>query len=219
MRDSRKLCCTMVDTLGRELMIRRPVKIDEDGWPIHGESFNVVAGQAGGGVAWAWLCGLGVVRGVFWVALTGVLGSVDWGWMPIVTVLLNATKVPNIVCRSSPGPLVVLVSLSIGSLGIALLWCAQADSTGRKSGHHAIQHAMQIARHGCDGLTPSCLLTLALCRPSPSPPAWMWRPLRTCCPSPMLASLRWQRRVRQGRDGFISTTAHATYTLAQTKHV
>ncbi|GIL75743.1 hypothetical protein Vretimale_15284 [Volvox reticuliferus] len=45
MRKSRRLCCTMVDTLGRELMIRRQVKIGEDGWPIHEESFTVAAGQ------------------------------------------------------------------------------------------------------------------------------------------------------------------------------
>ncbi|PNW82489.1 hypothetical protein CHLRE_06g280950v5 [Chlamydomonas reinhardtii] len=45
MRKSRRLCCTMVDTLGRELMIRRQVKIGEDGWPIHEESFAVTAGQ------------------------------------------------------------------------------------------------------------------------------------------------------------------------------
>mmetsp|Transcript_33774 Transcript_33774/g.60980 ORF Transcript_33774/g.60980 Transcript_33774/m.60980 type:complete len:646 (-) Transcript_33774:934-2871(-) len=45
MKKSRRLCATMVDTLGRELMIRRQVKIGEDGWPIHEESFNVTAGQ------------------------------------------------------------------------------------------------------------------------------------------------------------------------------
>ncbi|GLC77052.1 hypothetical protein PLESTF_001878200 [Pleodorina starrii] len=43
MRKSRRLCCTMVDTLGRELMIRR--QIGEDGWPTHEESFTVAAGQ------------------------------------------------------------------------------------------------------------------------------------------------------------------------------
>ncbi|KXZ44880.1 hypothetical protein GPECTOR_61g833 [Gonium pectorale] len=45
MRKGRRLCCTMVDTLGRELMIRRQVTIGEDGWPIHEESFAVTAGQ------------------------------------------------------------------------------------------------------------------------------------------------------------------------------
>lgn len=45
MRQSRRLCCTMIDTLGRELMIRRHFRMDEHGWPIHNESYNIKAGQ------------------------------------------------------------------------------------------------------------------------------------------------------------------------------
>lgn len=45
MRQTRKLCCTMVDTLGREVMIRRAVKIDDQGWPVHESSIYIKAGQ------------------------------------------------------------------------------------------------------------------------------------------------------------------------------
>mmetsp|Transcript_7041 Transcript_7041/g.11978 ORF Transcript_7041/g.11978 Transcript_7041/m.11978 type:complete len:775 (-) Transcript_7041:276-2600(-) len=44
-KEARKLCAVIVDTLGRELMIRRPVNIDESGWPVHEPGFEVTAGQ------------------------------------------------------------------------------------------------------------------------------------------------------------------------------
>lgn len=45
MKKSRKLCCTMIDTLGRELMIRRHFRMDESGWPTHNESYSIKSGQ------------------------------------------------------------------------------------------------------------------------------------------------------------------------------
>ncbi len=33
MKRTRKLCAIVIDTLGREVMIRRPFRIDPDGWP------------------------------------------------------------------------------------------------------------------------------------------------------------------------------------------
>ena len=32
---TRRLCAVLVDTLGRELMIRRTYTLSEDGWPVH----------------------------------------------------------------------------------------------------------------------------------------------------------------------------------------
>ena len=34
-RRTRRLCAVLVDTLGRELMIRRTYTLSEDGWPVH----------------------------------------------------------------------------------------------------------------------------------------------------------------------------------------
>lgn len=46
MRRTRKLCAIMLDTLGREVMIRRPFRIDPDGWPNQaGQEIGVKAGQ------------------------------------------------------------------------------------------------------------------------------------------------------------------------------
>ncbi|GBF87464.1 pyruvate kinase [Raphidocelis subcapitata] len=46
MRRTRKLCAIMLDTLGREVMIRRPFRIDDDGWPTQaGQEIEVKAGQ------------------------------------------------------------------------------------------------------------------------------------------------------------------------------
>ncbi|KIY94684.1 hypothetical protein MNEG_13279 [Monoraphidium neglectum] len=46
MRLTRRMCAIVLDTLGREVMIRRPFRIDEDGWPTQaGQEINVVAGQ------------------------------------------------------------------------------------------------------------------------------------------------------------------------------
>ncbi len=42
---SRKFCAVMVDTLGREIMIRRPFTMDESGWPTHGDHFDIKTGQ------------------------------------------------------------------------------------------------------------------------------------------------------------------------------
>jgi hypothetical protein len=33
MRRTRRLCAVVLDTLGREIMVRRPFRIDPDGWP------------------------------------------------------------------------------------------------------------------------------------------------------------------------------------------
>ena len=41
---TRRLCAVLLDTLGRELMIRRSYSLDERGWPKHDGSFNVKRG-------------------------------------------------------------------------------------------------------------------------------------------------------------------------------
>jgi hypothetical protein len=46
MRRTRKLCAIILDTLGREVMIRRPFRIDPDGWPNQaGQEIEIKAGQ------------------------------------------------------------------------------------------------------------------------------------------------------------------------------
>lgn len=45
MRRARRLCAVMVDTLGREVMVRRPFVPDESGWPNFEESIHVKEGQ------------------------------------------------------------------------------------------------------------------------------------------------------------------------------
>jgi hypothetical protein len=35
MSRTKKLCAVVVDTLGREVMVRRPCVLGEDGWPAH----------------------------------------------------------------------------------------------------------------------------------------------------------------------------------------
>lgn len=44
-KDARKICSVIVDTLGRELMIRRPVFLDEQMWPTHDRVITVKAGN------------------------------------------------------------------------------------------------------------------------------------------------------------------------------
>ncbi|GAX82387.1 hypothetical protein CEUSTIGMA_g9815.t1 [Chlamydomonas eustigma] len=45
MHKTRRLCCTIVDTQGREITVRRQVKVDETGWPVHEEGISIKAGQ------------------------------------------------------------------------------------------------------------------------------------------------------------------------------
>ena len=45
MKRTRRLCAVMLDTLGRELMIRRKYGVDENGWPGIFEQLNVKQGQ------------------------------------------------------------------------------------------------------------------------------------------------------------------------------
>jgi pyruvate kinase len=46
MRKTRKLCAIMLDTLGREVMIRRPFRIDPGGWPNQaGQEIEIKTGQ------------------------------------------------------------------------------------------------------------------------------------------------------------------------------
>ena len=46
MRKTRKLCAIMLDTLGREVMIRRPFRIDPGGWPNQaGQEIEIKMGQ------------------------------------------------------------------------------------------------------------------------------------------------------------------------------
>ncbi|KAF5832362.1 pyruvate kinase [Dunaliella salina] len=42
MERSHKLCAVMVDTLGREVMIRRPFSQDSNGWPVHHDCFTIL---------------------------------------------------------------------------------------------------------------------------------------------------------------------------------
>ena len=44
-RRTRKLCAVMLDTLGREIVVRRNATIGPDGWPVHEETMKVVSGQ------------------------------------------------------------------------------------------------------------------------------------------------------------------------------
>lgn len=45
MMRTKKLCAIMLDTLGREMMVRRPCEIGEDGWPSHPNPIEISAGQ------------------------------------------------------------------------------------------------------------------------------------------------------------------------------
>mmetsp|Transcript_18553 Transcript_18553/g.48364 ORF Transcript_18553/g.48364 Transcript_18553/m.48364 type:complete len:728 (+) Transcript_18553:1051-3234(+) len=42
---AKKLCCTVVDTLGRTIMVRRKCQLDERGWPVHAGAIEVKQGQ------------------------------------------------------------------------------------------------------------------------------------------------------------------------------
>jgi pyruvate kinase len=44
-RRTRKLCAVMLDTLGREILVRRNATIGPDGWPVHEETMKVTCGQ------------------------------------------------------------------------------------------------------------------------------------------------------------------------------
>ena len=44
MKQTRRLCAVLLDTLGRELMIRRSYTLDEKGWPKHEGAFEVKRG-------------------------------------------------------------------------------------------------------------------------------------------------------------------------------
>lgn len=46
MRRVKRIAAIMVDTLGREMMIKRPYTFDETGWPSFPESLPITAGQA-----------------------------------------------------------------------------------------------------------------------------------------------------------------------------
>lgn len=43
-KKTRRLCAVLLDTLGRELMIRRSYSLDERGWPKHEGCFEVKRG-------------------------------------------------------------------------------------------------------------------------------------------------------------------------------
>ncbi|KAG2497916.1 hypothetical protein HYH03_004180 [Edaphochlamys debaryana] len=45
MKRVRRMCAVMVDTLGRELLIKRPFKLGPDGWPLHDTPFKVTSGS------------------------------------------------------------------------------------------------------------------------------------------------------------------------------
>lgn len=41
-----RTCAVLVDTFGRELMIKRPFKLDESGWPLHADDLVINEGQS-----------------------------------------------------------------------------------------------------------------------------------------------------------------------------
>lgn len=45
MKKSQRLCATIVDTLGREVIVRRPYQVDERGWGKHEKAIEIKAGQ------------------------------------------------------------------------------------------------------------------------------------------------------------------------------
>eukprot|EP00882_Tetradesmus_deserticola_P000941 GHRQ01001021.1.p1 GENE.GHRQ01001021.1~~GHRQ01001021.1.p1 ORF type:complete len:630 (+),score=269.85 GHRQ01001021.1:216-2105(+) len=45
MVNTKKLCAVILDTLGREIMVRRPCEFCPDGWPAHPDPVDVAAGQ------------------------------------------------------------------------------------------------------------------------------------------------------------------------------
>jgi hypothetical protein len=51
MANTKKLCAVVLSTLGREVMVRRPCVIGDDGWPAHPDPFNITAGQVRATVA------------------------------------------------------------------------------------------------------------------------------------------------------------------------
>ncbi|KAK9840140.1 hypothetical protein WJX74_004030 [Apatococcus lobatus] len=44
-RKTRRLCAIIIDTLGRELFVRRSYSLDETGWPAHDEPIRIKQGQ------------------------------------------------------------------------------------------------------------------------------------------------------------------------------
>ena len=44
MLETKRLCAVMLDTLGREVFVRRDVEVDEAGWPKHGDEIEVPMG-------------------------------------------------------------------------------------------------------------------------------------------------------------------------------
>lgn len=44
MFETKRLCAIMLDTLGREIFVRRQVEIGPDNWPKHGEEIHVAKG-------------------------------------------------------------------------------------------------------------------------------------------------------------------------------
>lgn len=49
-RRTRKLCAVMIDTLGREIVVRRDAKIGPGGWPVHEETMKVASGEKVGAI-------------------------------------------------------------------------------------------------------------------------------------------------------------------------
>eukprot|EP00775_Hariotina_reticulata_P009310 gene9310-9475_t len=45
MVNTRKLCAVVLETLGREILVRRPCVFDEDGWPAHPSPLTITQGQ------------------------------------------------------------------------------------------------------------------------------------------------------------------------------
>lgn len=44
-RKTRRLCAIIIDTLGREMFVRRSYRLDETGWPAHDQPIVISQGQ------------------------------------------------------------------------------------------------------------------------------------------------------------------------------
>lgn len=45
MVNTKRLCAVILDSLGREIMVRRPCEVGPDGWPAHPDPMEITAGQ------------------------------------------------------------------------------------------------------------------------------------------------------------------------------
>jgi hypothetical protein len=99
MASTKKLCAVVLSTLGREVMVRRPCVIGDDGWPAHPDPFNVTAGQVGETVIYLLIDCYITVRTV-----TACCTAVSWLVQALQDmqcgILIHATEPCGISCHS-----------------------------------------------------------------------------------------------------------------------